>query len=195
MVGYPQKKLAFSPDERYLAYLGPNYTVKLWQIPEKREWATLRGHTWYLSGVEFSPDSRLLASFSWDADCRLWDVEKGEKANPHLLRGHRSGVDQAVFSSDGRTVATSCSLSLSKLWSVATGHELLSFPSTYMREGIPTVIAKADRLVWGGSSRAWATVGEDTIRVASLPSLTEIDEEIRRQSSARISEGSGTGLK
>ncbi len=68
-------KQAISPDERFLAYKGDNYSVELWHIPERRKWATLRGHTWHLFGVEFSPDSRLLASFSWDTDCRLWDVE------------------------------------------------------------------------------------------------------------------------
>jgi len=180
MVGYPQKKPAFSPDERFLAYLGPKYTVKLWQIPEKREWATLRGHTWNLEGVVFSPDSRLLASFAWDADCRLWDVEKGTKASPHLLRGHRSGVDQAIFSSDGRTVATSCGLSLSKLWSVATGQELLSFPSASIHGGlcIPMIAVQADCLVWGGDSERPG----HTLRVTRLPSLIEIDEEIGQQS-------------
>lgn len=59
---FPMKQ-AISPDERFLAYNGDAYTIKLWCIPEAREWATLRGHSWYLFGAEFSPDSRLLASF------------------------------------------------------------------------------------------------------------------------------------
>jgi len=185
---YPTKirRLAISPDERFLAYCSDDgFAVKLWQIPERRQWATLRGHTWDLSGVEFSPDSRLLVSFSQDADCRLWDVEKGEKADPHLLRGHYSGVDQAVFSPDGRTLATGSNDSLYKLWSVATGQEMLSLPAPRVWR-LPMMAAKADRLVWGGDSgRPLGILSKPRVgvfRVTTLPSLVEIDEEIRRQS-------------
>ena len=193
MIGSPDKKLAFSPDERYLAYLGPDYAVKLWHIPEKREWATLRGHTWVLEGVVFSPDSRLLASFAWDAECRLWDVEKGAKASPHLLRGHRMGVDGAIFSSDRRTVGTSCGSSMRKLWSVATGQEMLSFPSP--GADIPIMSVKGDHLLWGGGPRPWGTMEGVTLRVTALPSLAEIDEEIRRQASTDILRKSGDSPK
>jgi WD40 repeat protein len=195
---YPMKQ-AISPDECFLAYNGDNYSVKLWHIPEKREWATLEGHTWHLFGVEFSPDSCVLASFGWDADCRLWDVEKGEKADPHLLRGHRSGVDQAIFSPDGRTVATSSDDSLCKLWSVATGQELLSLPSPRvfpLFQRLPMMAAKADRIVWGGYSQthqSWDSADDVPLRVTPLPSLAEIDEEIRRQSSGETLRGSGDG--
>jgi len=198
-IGRRPMKQAISPDERFLAYIGDDFAVKLWNIPEKREWATLQGHTWNLYGVEFSPDSGLLASFSWDNSCRLWDVEKGTKANPHVLRGHLAGVDQAVFSPDGRTVATASDDSSYKLWSVATGQEMLSLPSPrvyQVNHRLPMMAAKADRLVWGGDSgQPWGTTPEVTLRVTTLPSLVEIDEEIRRQSSAKISPGSGNGLK
>jgi WD40 repeat protein len=192
-------KQAISPDERFLAYIGDDFAVMLWHIPEKREWATLQGHTWNLYGVEFSPDGRLLASFSWDNSCRLWDVEKGIKANPHLLRGHRAGVDQAVFSPDGRTLATASDDCSYKLWSVATGQEMLSLPAPRVYQTghrLPMMAAKGDRIVWGGDSgRPWGMTPEVTLCVTTLPSLVEIDEETRRQSSAKISQGSGNGLK
>ncbi len=181
---FPMKQ-AISPDERFLAYNGDEYTIKLWCIPEAREWATLRGHTWHLFGAEFSPDSRLLASFGWDADCRLWDVEQGIPASPHLLRGHRSGVDQAIFSPDARTLVTSSDDSTCKLWSVATGQELLSFPSPRvfpLVQRLPMMAKKADRLVWGGdSNKSWDTAAEVPLRVTTLPSLAEIDQEIERR--------------
>ena len=44
--------------------------------------------------------------------------------------------------------------------------------------------AKADRIVWGGDSgQPWGTTQEVILRVTTLPSLVEIDKEIRRQSS------------
>ncbi|MHC4557060.1 MAG: protein kinase domain-containing protein [Planctomycetota bacterium] len=195
---YPMRQ-AISPDERFLAYDGNDYAVKLWQIPQKRQWATLKGHTWHLSGFGFSPDSRLLASFSWDGDCRLWDVEKGTKANPHLLRSHRAAVGQAIFSPDGRTLATWSDDSLFKLWSVETGQELLSLsaPRVFFRfESNPMMAAKADRLVWAGYPEGYplpTPTGHIPLRVTTLPSLAEIDEEIKRQSSSKVSLGSGYG--
>ena len=184
---------AISPDERFLAYDGDEYEDKLWQIPEKRELATLQGHTWRFSGFEFSPDSRLLATCSWDGDCLLWDVEKGDKANPHFFRGHRSGVGRASFSPDGRTVATSSEDGSFKLWSVATGQELLSlpFPLGFPWSHWPHIMAaEADRLVWAGYPEGHPLRGQTDhipIRVTTLPSLAEIDEEIRRQSSGESS--------
>jgi len=181
-------KQAISPDERFLAYNGDNYSVELWHIPERRKWATLRGHTWHLFGVEFSPDSRLLASFSWDTDCRLWDVEQGAEARPHLLQGHRGLVDRASFSPDGRTVATSSADLSCKLWSVATGQEMLSLPAPQaypLVHFLPMMAAQADRIVWGGHSETHGSLDSADkvlLRVTTLPSLAEIDEEIRRQS-------------
>jgi WD40 repeat protein len=187
MLQFYRKRQAISPDERFLAYLGEDFTVKLWLIPEKREWAILRGHAWNLSWLEFSPDGRLLASSGWEAECRLWDVERGAKANPHLLQGHRAGIGQSIFSPDGRTLVTASDDSSYKLWSVATGQEMLSFPAprVYTYHRLPMMAAKADRLVWAGESRQpWGTTPEVTLRVTTLPSLVEIDEEIRRQSNS-----------
>jgi WD40 repeat protein len=197
---YPKtRRAAISPDERFLAYYSDNdFAVKLWQIPEKRQWATLRGHKWYPCGVDFSPDSRLLASFSLDGSCRLWNVEKGEKANPHLFQGHRSGVQQVFFSPDGRTLATASKESFTiKLWSVATGQEMLSLPAAREWYLLPMMAAKADRLVWGGDSGkpqgTTPDAGYRVLRVTTLPSLVEIDEEIRRQSSAEVLRASEDG--
>jgi hypothetical protein len=185
MIQAHRRKQAISPNERFLAYLGEDFTIKLWLIPEKREWATLHGHNWNISGVTFSADSRLLASYGWEGECRLWDVEKGAKASPHLFRGHRSGVGQAIFSNDGRTLATSSGLSSRKLWSVATGQELLSFPSPQVIQGgsgFPIMSTNGNYLIWGADPLLGDTEKERTLRIARLPSLAEIDEEIRQQS-------------
>jgi len=51
---------------------------------------------------------------------------------------------------------------------------------------LPMMAAKADRLVWGGDSgRPLGILSKPRVgvfRVTTLPSLVEIDEEIRRQS-------------
>ncbi|MHC4565034.1 MAG: hypothetical protein ACYTE3_04670 [Planctomycetota bacterium] len=85
-----------------------------------------------------------------------------------------------------------------KLWSVATGRELFSsslpmdtFPNFH---NSPMMAAKADRLVWAGYPEGHplrGSKGPMPLRVTTLPTLAEIDDQIRRQSSGETSPGSG----
>ena len=69
-----------------------------------QEKAALQGHTARVYSVSFSSDGRTLASGSFDASVRLWDVANGqEKA---ALQGHTAFVSSVSFSSDGSTLAS-----------------------------------------------------------------------------------------
>ena len=65
---------------------------------------TLKGHVGYVWKVAFSPDSRYLASGSWDSTVKIWDVPTGEEVR--TLRGHAGFIQSLAFSPDGRRLAS-----------------------------------------------------------------------------------------
>lgn len=79
-----------------------------------------------VSGLDFSPDRKLLASCGRAETVRLWDVPTGRKVT--TLSGHRSWVNLLVFSPDGKTLITSDMLGEVRLWDVSGFVERRSDP-------------------------------------------------------------------
>jgi len=103
--------IAFSPDGKILAAalgIGPDQHlrgVQLWDLETRQLRATLSGHAEVVYHAAFSPDSRTLATGSWDSTVRLWHVAT---AQPLVtLKGHRGAIYCVAFSPDGQTLASS----------------------------------------------------------------------------------------
>jgi WD40 repeat protein len=121
--------VVFSPDGKLLAWTGPNYSARLWDLASGKERAVLNGHAWSVTYLAFSPNGKLLASGGNDNTARIWDVETGVQIAS--LTGHKTGVVQLAFTPDGRTLVTSGNDMTVRLWSVATHRELLTLrPAT-----------------------------------------------------------------
>jgi WD40 repeat protein len=91
---------------------------------------SLGGHNNEVRGLAFSPDSRRLASASWDGTARICDVATGRELR--LLRCPGELYD-AAFSPDGRLLALAGSYSKASpagevtVWEAATGRKVLTF--------------------------------------------------------------------
>lgn len=97
------------------------------------------GHSDALTGIDFSPDGRLLASGSADKTIILWDVETGTVVR--RLEGHQDWVVRVAFTPDGQQLlSTSGNFLLTalplpsltsdasvRLWDVTTGKEIRRF--------------------------------------------------------------------
>jgi WD40 repeat protein len=81
----------------------------------------LNGHSDDVTSVAFSPDEKLMATASLDADVRIWNVKSGTLRR--ILSGHRGPVQDAEFSPDGRWVVTAGSAHAG-LWFVRTWERL-----------------------------------------------------------------------
>lgn len=92
--------VALHPQTRWLASVGDDHAVRMWDL-EKREVArTFNGHDDWVRAVAFSPDGKLLATGGNDRRVMLWDLESGllqATLGPHaeavtgLAFGHTGG--------------------------------------------------------------------------------------------------------
>jgi WD40 repeat protein len=98
----------------------------------------LKGHKRYVYKVAFSPDGRHLASGSWDATIKIWDVKTGKELR--TLRGHAGTIYGLAFSPDGRSLAA-CSGSAThgevKVWDAASWDEKLRAERQAQRDQAP----------------------------------------------------------
>jgi WD40 repeat protein len=83
---------------------------------------TLKGHSFVVSSVAYSPDGQTLASGSWDRTIKLWDVNTGNLLQ--TLEDHSELVNSVAYSPDGQTLASSSIDNTIKLWDVKTGNLL-----------------------------------------------------------------------
>src|SRR5262249_10828205 len=107
--------------------------VKLWDAQTGKEVCTLKGHTYCVLSVAFSPDGKRLASASADGTLKLWDAQTRREL--FTLKGHINYVNRVVFSPDGKRLASvgggaNLTESQVKVWDAQTGQELLSFKGT-----------------------------------------------------------------
>jgi WD40 repeat protein len=115
------KRLAFSPDSRYIVTTGSDPMVCEVSIDKCQ---SLAGHTGEIKTAEFNSDGTTIVTASVDTTARLWDAKSG-----NMLRElkHEDVVNSAKFSSDSRLVVTASDDGKVRIWNTDTG-ELIKEP-------------------------------------------------------------------
>jgi WD40 repeat protein len=156
---------ALSPDGRITATALGNYATesgggpsligtkyaRLWHA-DGRPLATLRGHASFVNDLEFSRDSRRVATASDDETARVWDSGTGRSLV--VLRGSTAEVWSAAFSNDGRRVVTAGVDGAARIWDVQADLPLVELPGT---EGAVSPHGTFAAAVAGGEVRVWQT--------------------------------------
>ena len=120
------RSVAFSPDGKLLAAAGGNPSqfgeVKIYNVAEAKEIASIRGHRDNIFSLAFSPDGKIIATCSYDKMIKLWDVATGQELKN--LKDHTDAVFAVAFSPDGKKLASAAADRNVKIWDVATGERL-----------------------------------------------------------------------
>jgi WD40 repeat protein/serine/threonine protein kinase len=107
--------LAFSPDGQTLAYnenLDGN--IALYDIPTRRtREQRLKGHTWFVPMLTFTPNGRILVSGGTDRTIRLWDVAQGRQQA--VFTNYAEGVANLRMSRDGSKLVFAATAGLQQL--------------------------------------------------------------------------------
>jgi WD40 repeat protein/predicted Ser/Thr protein kinase len=120
--------------------------------------ATLRGHSWIVTCVAFSPDGSLLASGSLDGSCKIWDC-----ASLRLIRTIADGgisASSLAFTPDGHELMAGMAHGRVTFWNIATGEKSVSFPgrlAALSPDGNLVATAESSPFYWekAGAVKIW----------------------------------------
>lgn len=106
--------ITFTPDGKTLITASRDATIKYFEMPEMKEFRTLKGHSEWIRGLIVSHDGKILVSASDDHTIKMWDLQTGRKFR--TLKGHKGPVRGIAFSPDGRFLASASWDRTVKLW-------------------------------------------------------------------------------
>jgi WD40 repeat protein len=82
--------------------------IKLWDVRDKNNTATLKGHTKQINSIDISPDEKMLLSGGEDNQTKIWDLRYPEKLLASYT-DHNGPITKVRFNPEDRTFA-SCSM-------------------------------------------------------------------------------------
>jgi WD40 repeat protein len=129
--------------------------------PEPKEHTCFAGHTAVVSAVAVTSDGKTLASGSYDATIKLWDLATGKETA--TLRGHTAGVYSVVFAPNGKTLASASHDDTARLWDVASGKEVVAIKHGY----------HVKRVVFTPDGKTLISAGEGPIKLWDVATARE----------------------
>jgi len=113
----------YHPNDKMLASGHRDATVRLWDVGQALEKATLRGHSLAVRTLCFSPNGAWLASGSDDQTVKLWDLapsRDGVQPAPFAtIRGHCGPVRSVAVDASGATLVSASKDNTVRFWDLS----------------------------------------------------------------------------
>lgn len=150
--------MAFSPDNRRLAAVSADHTLRQWDLAtgDISDWPRAARHDKRVCGLAYSPDGRLIATGSQDRTVRVWSADTGTLVN--ILVGHQAEIASVAFSPDGARLASASTDGEIKIWDVTQGSDPRVFVGHTLYVYAVALSPDAARLAsvsWDGTVRIW----------------------------------------
>ena len=100
-------------------------TIKIWDLVTGTEKFTVKGHSYSVKVIVFTPDGKTVISASTDNTIKIWDVETGTEK--FTLKGHSSWVSAIALTPDGKILISGSHDNTIKIWEIETGAEIATF--------------------------------------------------------------------
>ena len=124
---FPGQAAALSADGRWVAAT-EDKTIWLFdrRVPGGAPRA-LRGHQGSVMALDFSPDSRYLASAGADRNAKVWPLDAANDAPAvEMAGGHSAAIYKVVFNHLGTQIATGSADGTVRMWNARSGRELVT---------------------------------------------------------------------
>jgi len=116
--GFKYRKLSFSSNEKWLATVCEDETIRLLDLDSFKEILVLPGWNFTISN-----DNHLMAYTGfWDYNFRVWNLDSCEEIA--LMQGHKSRVNCMHFSFDGHRIVSGSEDQTLRIWDSSLGIEL-----------------------------------------------------------------------
>jgi len=130
-----------------------DFTLLLWNpVITKHPILRMTGHQQPVNWVSYSPDTRIIASASFDKSVKLWHGHTGKFLSS--LRGHVGSIYQVCWSSDSRLLCSSSKDSTMKIWNIKDKKMEIELP------GHADEVFACD---WSGNGEQVASGGKDRV--------------------------------
>ncbi|MBX9853865.1 MAG: hypothetical protein K2X86_19150 [Cytophagaceae bacterium] len=107
--------VTFGKNGKWIAAGDDIGTIRIWNAEEKKLIGTLSGQKARINDIKFSNDARFLATASFDASARIYNMNNLNEA-PLELKDHNSWAWSLAFSPDGNKLLVGCVDKLIRIW-------------------------------------------------------------------------------
>ena len=110
------RAIAITSDNKYIISGSYDWTIRIWNLLEKRQETVLEGHTYGITSIAITSDSKYVISGSKDKTIRIWNLF--EKRQETVLEGHNDSITCIAITSDNTYIISGSSDKTIRIWNI-----------------------------------------------------------------------------